>query len=377
MYDLQLSRDTLREINDTLKSGWLSTGPKVIEFEAALARYDGVKYAAAVSSATAGMLLTLEAMDMAGKDVITTPYSFVATTEAIQRAGATPVYVDIDPVTLAIDPSQVESRLSRRTGCILPVDVAGVPSDYAALRRLARQAEVPILADASHALGARYRGKSIPRMADVAVYSFHATKNLTCGEGGMVMTRRKRLAERVKLLSLHGLTKSAYERRRKGQWAYDVTALGYKANMSEMQAAMGLGNLRQFEKNQAKRKKAARRYIENLHELSDYLELPVCPPGSESAWHLFIIKLRLERLSITRDQFIGKMAGHGVECGVHYIPIYEFSFYRDLGLRPSFFPVTDDVARRVVTLPLYPGLKSVQVDQVCEAVRAIARRFGR
>jgi dTDP-4-amino-4,6-dideoxygalactose transaminase len=234
-----------------------------------------------------------------------------------------------------------------------------------------------LISDASHSLGALFGGKSVPQLADAAVFSFHATKNLTCGEGGMVVSRDKSLVERVRSLSLHGITASAYDRRRAGSWAYDVTDLGFKANLSEVHAAVGLGNLEQFERNQAKRKRLAERYIQNLAELSEFVELPPAAKQIEPTWHLFIIKLHLSRLKIDRNEFIRLMARRGIGCGVHYIPIFEFSFYRNLGLSGETLRHAVYAGRRVVSLPLYPGLRLSDVDYVCEAIAGIVKTAGR
>ncbi|MFZ5979713.1 MAG: DegT/DnrJ/EryC1/StrS family aminotransferase [Candidatus Zixiibacteriota bacterium] len=376
LYDLKVSTKTINEVTRTLQSGWLTSGPKVALFEKAIARYAGVPYAAAVSSGTIGIMMALKLIGVQqGKEVVTTPFSFVATTEVILNCGARPVFADIDRRTLNIDPDQVSRKVNRNTACILPVDIAGYPADYEGLNEICDRFKVPLIADACHSFGAKYKRRSIPRVTDAAVFSFHATKNLTCGEGGMVLSRHREFMRSLKTMSLHGMTAGAYVRRQKKRWEYDVVNLGMKGNMSDIHAAVGLGQLEQFDLNQLKRRKIAERYIENLKPYADFLELPPEEKSVQSAWHLFIIKLRLTPLKISRDTFIREMAVRGVECGVHYKPIYELDFYRKLGQTAELFPETAYVWKRVVTLPMYPGLKLAEVDFICDAVERVLKKF--
>jgi dTDP-4-amino-4,6-dideoxygalactose transaminase len=344
-----------------------------------MCRLLNVKYAAAVNSGTDGLYLALRAVGAsAGKEVITTPFTFVATVEAILLTGASPVFADINPHTLTIEPDQVARKISRRSVAVVPVDIAGCPSEYDALRNICKNRSLSLIADAAHAVGARYKNRSHPQLADAAVYSFYSTKNLTCGEGGMVLSRRKRLIDTVRLLSLHGLTSSTYERARKQKRGYDVVDFGIKANMSDVHAAIGLGQLSAFEKDQARRSALAQRYLKKLADLSDFLELPEQQKHSRHGWHLFIIKLNLPRLRISRDRFISLMANYGIECGVHYKPIFELTYYqRALDLSARHYPNAADAGRRVVSLPLYPVLKVKEVDYICDCIADIVRRCRR
>jgi dTDP-4-amino-4,6-dideoxygalactose transaminase len=379
LLDVNLSREAKRLVAGTLASGWLTAGPRVSEFERAVAAYMKVKHAAAVNSCSMGLQLALRAVGAApGREIVTTPYTFVATIEAVLATGARPVFADIDPHTLLMKTDEVARKLSRKSLAVVPVDMAGHPSDYGALSEICRSRSLRLIADASHSFGALYRGKSIPRMCDAAVYSFHSTKNLTCGEGGMVVSRRREIIEYVRRLALHGITKTSYERRAKKTWAYDVVDYGFKANMSDVHAAIGLGQMGVFESDQAKRQKLVGRYLERLGDLADYLELPQTADGTQPAWHLFIIKLHLSRLKISRDGFIREMSRRQVECGVHYRPVFELAYYRRmLGLDGRRFPNAVNAGRRVITLPLYAGLTVADVDYICESVRDILTRFGR
>jgi len=377
-YDLKLAPKTLREVSSVLSSGWLATGPKVATLEKAITEHTRVRYAAAVSSATAGLQLVLESIGMSPRsEVITSPFTFVATLEAIYRAGATPILADIDPDTLNIDPQEVARKVTDRTICILPVDIAGNPSDYNELRKISKHIQRPLFTDASHSLGALYKGKTVAQLTDAAVHSLQATKNLTAGEGGIVASKHKKLVERVKLLSAHAMTSTAHQRRTSGGWAYDVVGLGSKANLSDIHAAVALGQMSVVARNETRRTKLAERYQKHLADLSDYLEIPKAAKGCRHAWHLFIIRLHLSRLKITRDRFIALMRESGVECSVHFRPIFELSFYRTLGFTERHFPNAAYAGRRVVSLPIWPGLKLTDVDYVCDQIKRLVLKHHR
>ncbi|MCM2272374.1 MAG: DegT/DnrJ/EryC1/StrS family aminotransferase [candidate division Zixibacteria bacterium] len=375
LYDIKLSKAAIDETVASLKSGWLTSGPKTVAFEEAIAARCRVRQAAAVSSASFGLSLALYlAGTGVGSQVITSPLTFIATTTAILNAGLEPVYCDIDPVTLNIDATKVSRKLTRKTRLILPIDIAGHPCDYATLQTIAKDRQIRIVSDSAHAFGALYRGKAIPHWTDISVYSFHATKNLTTGEGGAIVSRHSNWIERARRLARHGIDRDAYMRKQGQHWSYDVPELGLKGNLSDILASVGLGELTMFDRNQEKRRKIADRYRRNLAHLQDRIELPTESPHCRSAWHLYIIKLHTGCLRLGRDQFIKAMARRAVECGVHYIPIPDFSAFR--GSRANFgkLPVMDDVAARVVTLPLYPSLSLSEVDLVCEAVESVIRR---
>lgn len=379
LFDLTLSAKARKEVASTLASGWITTGPKVAAFERAVCRHLNVKYAAAVNSGTAGLYLALKAVGAGkGVEIITTPFTFVATVEAILMTGAMPIFADIDPRTLNIDSEEVARKVSNRTVAIVPVDVAGYPANYELLNKVADKRRLCLVADAAHSFGAAYQSKTIPNLTDAAVFSFYSTKNLTCGEGGMVLSRHEQLIDKVRCLSLHGLTAGAYERKLTNKWEYDVVDFGYKANMSDIHAAVGLGQLTAFKKDQANRATLTTRYIKNLSRLSDFFELPVIEKRCRHGWHLFIVKLHLPHLKISRNRFIELMAKCGIECGVHYKPVFELTYYRDLlGLSEQYFPNAAYAGRRVVTLPLYPLLKMADVDCICDCIAAIVTKHAR
>jgi dTDP-4-amino-4,6-dideoxygalactose transaminase len=377
-YDLTLSQATRQAVERTLKSGWITTGPAVVQFETEIGKLLGVRHAAAVSSATAGLILALRAVGVKrGDEVITTPFSFVAGVEAILNLGAVPVFADIDPATLNVNPAAVAKKITKRTAAILAVDIAGYPCDYRGLRPLAKAHRIPLVSDSAHALGAFLDGKSIPRWTDLSVYSFHATKNLTCGEGGMVASRVKGLIDRVRLWSKHSMTASAYERKQSDHWSYDVTEVGCKANMSDILASVGLGELKSFAKNQLKRERLAMRYLSNLSVAEDLIALPQLQRGYHHAWHLMVARLNLSHLTIPRNGVIDRMAQHGIGCSVHYRPIHTLAFYRRSGLKALRLSESERAGESVLSLPLYPGLRPTDVDRISDTLISICRRCAR
>nr|MBN2278431.1 DegT/DnrJ/EryC1/StrS aminotransferase family protein [candidate division Zixibacteria bacterium] len=378
-FRLKFSSSERKEVLDALKTGWVTTGPKTARFEKEIIRLTGARYAAAVSSATAGLHLVMESLrPKAGEQVITTPFTMAATIEAILYSGANPILVDIDPVTLNIDPAAVEKKINKKTRAIAAVDIAGYPCRYDFLGSLAKTHKLFLLDDAAHALWAEFHGRPIGSLADATVFSFYSTKNITTGEGGMVVSNSNRLIEKVRHLSLHGMTSSGYKRYRGGSWKYDIITLGYKYNLPDLAAALGLGQLVNFEKNQARRTRLAERYRANLKNSAEFIELPPEGHNIRQAWHLFIIKLNLKRWKINRDKLIMELEKRGVGCGVHFIPVYRFSYFKKaLPFRAKDFPECDKVFKRVISLPLYPDLSLKEVDYVCEVLTDLAAKFAR
>ena len=375
LYNIQLSKQAITNATKVLESGWLSPGKMTSEFEDKILSLTDAPYGVAVSSATDGLQLVLIALGVGyGDEVITTPFTFVATIEAIIAVGATPVFADIDE-NLNIDPEDVNRKIGSNTKAIIAVDIAGYPSDYDALNEICTEHKLPIIADSAHAIGSKYKEKSIVHHVDASVISLHATKNLICGEGGIVLTQHKMIADAIRILSRHGMTSQASERKENNSWEYDIATTGIKGNMSELHAAVGLGQMTVFEKEQEKRNEIVKQYIENLSTVSEYISLPKDPQNSTHGWHLFIIKLNLDTLTIERDAFIKEMAKLGVECGVHYKPIFEFTYYQaSFEMNPEEYPQTLQAWNRVVTLPLYPTLTLKDVDYICNQIITIIKK---
>ena len=362
-----------------IRSGWLTTGPRVSRFESAVRRSVGARHAVAVNSCTAAMHLSLAARGIKeGDEVITSPYTFAATGEAILYLRARPVFADIISATLNIDPHAVERAVTRRTRAIVPVHIAGLPCDMDPLLDIARRHRLAIIEDAAHALGAVYGGRPIGSLSDATCLSFYATKNLATGEGGMVTLNDREMADRIRRLSLHGLSRDAWKRyTRAGSWRYDVVELGYKYNMTDVAAAIGLAQLSKFRDMQAKRLRLARRYCALLGQ-SDTYELPTELPGSTHAWHLYVLRLRSGVLRIERDRLLHLLRARGIGASVHFLPLHLHSFYRrTFGYTGGAFPRTEAESARALSLPLYPGLSTRAQDRVVEVLLDLAERHRR
>ncbi len=376
--DLKLTPATLRGVSRVLKSGWLTTGSVATKFEQEIGKLVGVKNAVAVNSATSGITLALRAAGVGpGTEVITTPFTFVAGVESIINLGARPVFVDIDPGSLNIDPKLIESRITKKTKAILTVDLAGFPCDYPKISRVAARHKIMLIADSAHALGATIRGKSIPQYADLSIYSFHATKNLTCGEGGMVVSRDAKIIDQIRRWSKHGMTASAYERRTSGSWSYDVTEQGFKANISDILAAVGLGELSAFASNQQTRERLALRYIRNLSTAEELVRTPQLKADYHHAWHLFIVRLNLDAIRVDRNQIVDELSREGIGCSLHYRPIHTLGFAKKYNLHRQKLTNADAAGQSVISLPLYPLLKPADIDRISTTLVRILKRHAR
>ena len=362
---------------ETLDSGWITTGHRALELAEKIAALGGAKHGVAVNSATGALHLALVALGIGpGDEVITSTWTFVACVNVIEHVGATPVLVDVEPDTLCMDPAAVEAAITPRTRALLSVDFAGHPCDYARLLPIAERAGLPLIEDAAHALGAAWQGRPVGSFATITAYSFYATKNLTTGEGGAAVTNDEALASRMSLLSLHGMNRDAWKRYTDtGSWYYEVTAPGFKYNLSDVLAAIGLGQLERFDELQDLRRTRVARYDAQLAQV-DAVRRPVTRPDVTHAWHLYPIALELERLTIDRARFIQELRAEGIGSSVHFIPIHRHPHFRDsLRLDAARFPVAERAYDRALSLPLFPGMSERDVDDACEAVRRIAAHF--
>jgi len=363
----------------SIRSGWLTTGPRVRLLEERVAALVGARHAIGVNSCTAALHLALAAAGVkAGDEVLTSPYTFAATGEAILYLGAKPRFADIDPRTLNLDPEQVRRRMTRRTTAIVPVHIAGLPADLAALRAAAGRRRVPVIEDAAHALGASIGRKAIGSISEMTCFSFYATKNLATGEGGMITVDDRSLAERLRRLSLHGLSRDAWKRyTRAGSWRYDVVELGFKYNMTDVAAAIGLVQLAKFAQMQRRRRALALRYARLLAQ-EEAFETPPELPGTTHAWHLYILRLRPGVLKVGRDRFSELLAEAGIGHSVHFLPLHLFSYYRKtFGYRRGDFPHTEGESARALSLPLHPGLSIADQDRIVGTLLALAAQTRR
>jgi dTDP-4-amino-4,6-dideoxygalactose transaminase len=369
-----IGTEEIDEVTATLLSGWLTTGPRTKRFEAAFADYVGAPFAVAVSSATAGLHLCLAAIGVGpGDEVITTPLTFCSTANVVVHLGATPVLADVDD-DFNIDPEALRVKITPRTKAIIPVHFAGQPCAMDELLAIAHEHNIFVIEDAAHALGATYHDRAIGTIGDATVFSFYATKNLTTGEGGMVTSKNPEIAEKVRLLSLHGISKDAWKRyTSEGSWYYEVTAPGYKCNMTDIQAAIGLQQLARFTSMQEQRRRIVATYDHGLADLPEIIT-PTTNPNVEHAWHLYVIQLDLERLTIDRAQFIEELRTRGIGASVHFIPLHLHPYYRDrFGYSLGDYPRAEYLYERIVSLPLYPRMTESDIDRVIDAVHNIVQ----
>ena len=357
----------IEAVSQVLASKWISTGNRVREFERAFAEYLGVKHAIAVSSCTAALHLSLVVAGIGSDDeVITTPYTFTATAEAIRYVGAKPVFVDIQPDTLNIDTSKIEAAITDRTTAILPVHIAGASCDMDTLREICNTHDLTLIDDAAHAIPTEYKGQYIGNLGDLSAFSFYANKNLTTGEGGMITTNSDAFAKPLRTMRLHGINKDAWSRQsQRNIWRYDITTEGYKYNMTDIQAAMGLCQLMKLNKQDERRRNLAQLYQTELAQFPQ-IDTPLVPDNPrEHAWHLYIIQLNTGN----RDIFVEALREANIECSVHYIPLHLFDFYQErYGYRDGDFPCAEAAFERVVSLPLHPGLTEDDIHIVINAI---------
>ncbi len=369
----------IEEMIDTLRSGWLTMGPKTLRFEEQFARYIGAKYALAVNSCTAGLHLALNAIGVGpGDEVITCTFTFAATAAVILHCGARPVLVDCLPDTLTIDPAQVEAAITPRTKAILPVHFAGHPCEMAEILAIASRHNISVIEDAAHALPAAYHGQRVGTLGDLAAFSFYAGKNITTGEGGMVTTNNDEYADRIAQRRLHGISRDAWKRYTdQGSWYYEITYPGFKYNMTDLNASLGIHQLRKCDRFHAKRQRYAALYLEGLSPL-DEITLPTVQPEVEHAWHLFPIRLNLESLTVGRDSFIELLRQEKIGTSVHFIPLHMHPYYRQVfGYRLQDCPRALSAFERIISLPLYPEMTEEDVGDVVRAVTKIVAAHQR
>ncbi|HDP80632.1 MAG TPA: DegT/DnrJ/EryC1/StrS family aminotransferase [Spirochaetes bacterium] len=364
-------------VADVLRSGWITMGEKTLEFEKAFCRYLGCRHGLAVSSATAGLHLALLAAGIGpGDEVLLPAMTFVATAEVVMYLGAVPVMVDSCRDTHLMDPADLERKIGPRARAVIPVHYAGQPCDMDQIRALADKNGLIVIEDAAHSLPAWYRGKPAGLLGDIACFSFYATKTLSTGEGGMVATGNDEWAARMGRMRLHGIGRDAWNRYSdRGAWEYDVDILGYKYNTTDINAALGLEQLKKLEWMWRVRENIAQRYTDAFGGLEGVL--PYIVKGDRvSAWHLYPLRLDLDALAIGRDQFIVEMKSRGVGTSVHFIPLYRFSYYRERGYRQEDFPAAEWIFQRIVSLPIYPGMES-QTPHVIDSVMDIVKKYRR
>jgi len=374
-----LSEEEVDEIVDTVRSGWLSMGPKTLRFESEFNGYIGSKKSIAVSSWTAAGHLTLEAFGIkAGDEVIVPTMTFPATAEIVCYFGAKPVIVDVSEDTLNISLKEIEEAITPKTKAIIPVHYGGQPCDMDEILELAKKYGLKVLEDAAHSLPATYKGKKIGTISDVTCFSFYATKTLSTGEGGMICTNDDELAERCSIMRLHGINRDAWKRySESGSWYYEVVAPGFKYNFTDLQASLGLPQLKKVDYMWESRKKIAARYTKALKDL-ETIELHTIKSDRESSWHLFPIRLHLEKLNKTRAQIIEELRKNNIGVGVHFMPVHQHLYYSEtFNLRDDDFPIASSIFPRLLSLPIYPGMNEENVDRVISVLTDVLNRAKR
>lgn len=365
--------DEINEVVDTIKSGWWTTGPKTIRFENEFKNFIGSKFAVSANSWTAAAHLSLEAIGIKpGDEVIIPSITFTATAEIICYFNAKPVIVDVQEDTLNIDPLKIEEAITEKTKAIIPVHYGGQPCDMDEIMSIAKKHNLKVIEDAAHSLPASYKNKMVGKIGDVTCFSFYATKTLATGEGGMICTEDEKIAERCSIMRLHGISKDAWKRySAEGSWYYEVIAPGYKYNFTDLQAALGLSQLKKLEEMMLLRENIFEHY--NLAFRNDELiSTPSVKKDRKSAHHLYPIQIEFDRLKINRTQFIDKLKDAGVGASVHFIPLYRHPFYKEsFNLKLEDYPVSEKVYPKLISLPIWPGMNELQLDHVVKSVKKI------
>jgi len=367
----------IQAVVDVLRSDWLTTGPKVGEFEDVFAARVGAKHAVSFSSGTAALHATAFTAGLKpGDEAITTPLTFAATANCILYQGATPVFADVSPDTLNIDPAQVERRITPNTRVLLTVDYAGHPADLDSIRKIAADRGLIVIEDACHALGAQYRGKGVGSVSDMTVFSFHPVKHITTGEGGMVTTDNPRYAETLRRFRNHGISSDARQRQSQGQWHYEMVLLGFNYRIPDILCVLGIQQLRRLDANLARRREIAARYTEAFRKVPGVIP-PVAKPDVNPAWHLYPIRLELEKLTADRTQVFRALRAENIGVNVHYIPVHTHPYYRDrFGYKGGEYPVAEQAYERLISLPMFHAMTDQDVEDVIRAVEKVSAHFS-
>src|SRR5208283_814414 len=376
-----IGEEDIQAVVNVLRSDWLTTGPKVAEFEEAFAAWVGARFAVSFSSGTAALHGAAFAAGLKpGDEAITTPLTFCATANCVLYQGATPVFADVCDDTLNLDPREVRKKISARTKAIIAVDYAGHPAALDELREIAASVGAMLIEDACHALGAEYKGKRVGGIADMTVFSFHPVKHLTTGEGGMVATNDARLAETLRRFRNHGISSEARERQEAGQWFYEMILLGFNYRLTDIACALGLSQVEKLDANLARRREIAARYTAAFRDLSAIL-VPAVREGVNPAWHLYPIRLNLGNLSVGRGEIFRALRAENIGVNVHYIPVHQHPYYRERFKSDSNFkesyPVSEDAYERLISLPMFHSMTAQDVEDVIHALCKVVGHYGR
>jgi len=366
----------IQAVVDTLRSDWLTTGPRVAEFEEAFAVRTGARHAVSFSSGTAALHAAAFTAGLeAGDEAITSPFTFVATSNCVLYQNAVPVFADVSPDTLNLDPDLVANRVTSQTRAILPVDYAGHPADMTPIMELAERRGLVVIEDASHALGAEYKGRPVGSVAHMTVFSFHPVKHITTGEGGMVTTGNPKFAETLRRFRNHGISSDARQRQSAGQWHYEMVLLGFNYRLTDIACALGIQQLKKLDANLLRRRQIAERYGAAFREIPELIS-PAVRDEVNPAWHLYPIRLNRGKLKTDRGQVFQALRAENIGVNVHYIPVHRHPYYSErFGYRGGEYPVAEDAYDRLISLPMFHGMTDEDVDDVIRAVNKVVSHF--
>jgi perosamine synthetase len=372
-----LDEADIQAVVQVLRGDWLTTGPTIAEFERALAARVGAQHAVAVSNGTAALHAAVYAAKLQTDDeVIVTPMTFAASANCARYAGASVRFADVRPDTLNLDPLQVERAITARTRAIVTVDYAGQPSDLEQINSIARRHNLPVIEDAAHALGATYHGRSVGSLADLTTFSLHPVKHITTGEGGVITTNDPDLAARMRTFRSHGINSDHRTRALEGSWFYEMEDLGYNYRITDFQCALGLSQLGKLDAWLERRRDIAAAYTSAFSEFAE-LEPPAVLSDRQSAWHLYVVRLRLERMTADRGEIFRALRAENIGVNVHYIPVPWHPYYQRLGYSKGDWPVAESAYERMISLPMFPSMSEADVGDVIEAVRKVIRYYRR
>jgi dTDP-4-amino-4,6-dideoxygalactose transaminase len=374
-----ITQEDVNSVVEAIQGGWLTMGPKTIEFENAFKNSVNTTYAVAVSSCTAAMHLALKVIGIKETDEVIIPsMTFTATGEVVSYFKAKPVIVDVDRDTQNIIPEEIEKNISKKTRAIIPVHFGGQPANLDEILVIAHRRNLKVIEDAAHCFPSFYKGRPIGSFSDICAFSFYVTKTLTMGEGGIATTENEEYANWMRILRLHGISKDAWKRySSEGSWYYDVIEAGYKYNMTDIQASLGLSQLKKSELMWEKRSRIAKIYNEAFSGI-DQIMRPIILPHNKTSWHLYVIKLNLDTLTINRDQFIEELKEKGIGTSVHFIPLYRHPYYKRVApVLPEMVPHSEWLYERIISLPIYPGMSDNEIEYVVDNVKGIAKKYAK
>ncbi len=373
-----IDEEDIKAVLEVLRSDWITQGPKVAEFEKEFAKYVGARYAVAVNSGTAALHAACFAAQIEkGDEVITTPITFAASANCVLYQGGTPVFADIKEDTLNIDPEEIKKKINQKTKALIPVDFTGLPVDLEEIQEIARKYNLIIIEDASHALGATYKGSKIGSISDMTVFSFHPVKHITTGEGGMITTNNEKYYERLKLFRTHGITKDKHRMSKcDGPWYYEMQELGYNYRLTDFQCALGLSQLKKIDRIIQQRREIIKKYNSEFKDISEIKIPQINPIDFNPAWHIYIIQLNLERLKVGRREVFEALRAENIGVNVHYIPVHLQPYYQKrFGYHKGDFPKAENYYPRAITLPVFPKMSEKDIDDVVKAVKKVINYY--